>query len=150
MTQLPFKNQNSVNERNMCVKKLLGQGRRLSPRKRGWSLPSVYFGGLKKTTLGEYEGCDNSSGFSSKSQDFLGYNISVIYLLESLGRKLCRCLFGFCLVAWNYENCPACFATIDKVASGFSFLILSQALCILGFSGSFHQRLFMGSWFSWF
>ena len=62
------------------------------------------------------------SGFSSKSQVFLGYNIGVIYLLESLGRKLCKCLFGFCLVAWNYENCPACFATIDKVARGsFSF-----------------------------
>ena len=62
------------------------------------------------------------SGFSSKSEVFLGYNIGVIYLLESLGRKLCRCLFGFCLVAWNYENCPACFATIDQVARGnFSF-----------------------------
>ena len=61
-------------------------------------------------------------GFSSKSQVFLGYNIGVIYLLESLGRKLCRCLFGFCLVAWNYENCPACFATADQVVRGsFSF-----------------------------
>ena len=43
MTQLPFKNQNSVNEINICVRKLLGHGRRLSPRKRGWSLPWVYF-----------------------------------------------------------------------------------------------------------
>ena len=82
-------------------------------------------------------------GFSSKSQVFLGYNIGVIYLLESLGRKLCRCLFGFCLVAWNYENCPACFATTDQ-AFLFTYTF-SGPLYLRIFSGSFHQRLFMGS-----
>ena len=96
---------------------MLGRGRILSTRKTDTACHQSTSGVLE-TTLGEREDCDNSLRFLLKTSSALGYNLGVIYLLESVGRKLCSCLLGFCLVVWNDENCPACFVTVDQSARG--------------------------------
>lgn len=87
-------------------------------KKKRHSLPSVCFRWVK-ITLGEHEDCDNSLWFLLKTSSALGYNLGVIYLLESVGRKLCSCLLRSIPVAGSilYEGGCHCFSTTTILPS---------------------------------